>query len=168
MSHYIKNIVNDIVKKYNTNNPFELANFLNIKIIYSEKLIVTKGFFKKINRNKFIFLNSNLDEVTCKIVVAHELAHSVLHENENINVYNDALANIKGSRFEYEANIFVSHLLIEDEKLFELLDENLDYKSIMYTLGISYEILIFKLKELNKVGYSFNIPSLPKSKFLKD
>ena len=79
----IKLRVLNLIARHRTRNPFKLARLLNIEIVY-EDLGEVRGFFKKILRRKFIFINNKLSEFDQKLVCAHELGHAVLHSSNRI------------------------------------------------------------------------------------
>ena len=78
MNSNIPKIVSSLIKKYNTRDPYSLAQYLNIEII-EYNLSNAYGMYRLVKRNKFIFINNNLDDTTKKFVLAHELGHAVLH-----------------------------------------------------------------------------------------
>jgi len=108
----IKKTVLYYIRKYNTRNPFEIADFLDI-VIVQKPLGNTYGFYKYIKRNKVIFINKSLPQTQKNVVCAHELGHAILHPKQNC-------AFIKGytlfslDRLEVEANLFASELLIDE------------------------------------------------------
>jgi Zn-dependent peptidase ImmA (M78 family) len=113
MREDIEKIVNKLVKKHKTRNPYILCEKLGIHIRY-KPFKDLKGFYKKILKTKYIVLNNNLDKETEIIVLSHELGHAILHSNasigfmrENFMHYNEIL--------EKEANIFVEELLFNDD-----------------------------------------------------
>ena len=57
MKSNIKKIVSNLIKKYNTNDPYILANYLDIEVIEHD-LASAYGMYKLVKRNKFIFLNN--------------------------------------------------------------------------------------------------------------
>lgn len=103
----IKSLIDDLLKKYKTSNPFYLSNYLNI---YIKETDVDPDVFKArlyfIGSKKGILLNSNLDNKTKKILVAHELGHAILH-HDFFNYYNYSCSE----EIEYEANLFALELL---------------------------------------------------------
>lgn len=109
----IKRKVDKLIKDFQTRDPFKLAKFLKIKIIYAD-LGETRGFFKKILRRKFIFINENLTDFEKKLVCAHELAHSILHCSKQLQFLLDNTNMIKRGALEKEANEFVKFLLLEN------------------------------------------------------
>ena len=115
----IKLRVLNLIARHRTRNPFKLARLLNIEIVY-EDLGEVRGFFKKILRRKFIFINNKLSEFDQKLVCAHELGHAVLHSSNRIQFLIDNTKLLRKSRIEDEANLFASWLLFpEDDVEFE-------------------------------------------------
>lgn len=125
--------VRNLIEKYGTSNPFKICSYLKINIIYSD-LGSIKGYYKKCLRKKFIILNENLNEFDKKLVVSHELGHTILHNDKNISFMKRMLMP-KNSIYEQQANLFAK----------ELLKEDLEY---IYSSSINFEILedIKKLK----------------------
>ncbi|MFR2840661.1 MAG: ImmA/IrrE family metallo-endopeptidase [Zhenhengia sp.] len=72
--------VKNLINRHETRDPKRIAKDLNIHVRYLP-YETTKGYFIKIKGNKFIIINSNLDEVTQTIVLAHELGHALLHSD---------------------------------------------------------------------------------------
>jgi Zn-dependent peptidase ImmA (M78 family) len=78
----IKEIVRQLIKKYKSNDPFQIAKEKNIIILFAE-LGATLGFYNSYKRIQFIHLNNQLDEMMQRFVCAHELGHAVLHPRSN-------------------------------------------------------------------------------------
>lgn len=70
--------VKNLIKRHFTNNPFEIAENLKIKVMFGETPKGINGIRKTILRRKFIYINENLEEWQQKAVLCHELAHFVL------------------------------------------------------------------------------------------
>lgn len=68
-----------LVKKYGSTNPFFIAKEMGIKIILSN-LGEIDGYYIRIKKSRFIFLHEKLSEKKIYEVMAHELAHAVLHK----------------------------------------------------------------------------------------
>lgn len=111
----IKEIVKKLIRKHKTNNPFELAACLEIKIMY-EPLGCIKGFYQMCPKNKIIHINEDLSEKDKHIVCAHELGHAILHTKLNILFLEHNTFCVK-NRYEREANKFAAELLIRDDLL---------------------------------------------------
>lgn len=111
----IKKIVKRLIKKYNTDNVYELINILKIKLFelpFEEEI----GMYRFLKNNKVIIISENLDEITKKFILTHELGHAILHRKENC-FYLKHNTFTKVSTYEVEANRFAAELLIDDEEL---------------------------------------------------
>lgn len=82
----IKKYVLNIVAKYQTIDPFEIARQKNIIVLF-EDLGNTLGFYNTYKRFKFIHINNQINETTQRFVCAHELGHAVLHPKANTPSY---------------------------------------------------------------------------------
>lgn len=102
--------VRNLIKKYGTNNPFELANELNIATLQLDLPKSIRGFLVKALRRKFIVLNKDLPYNVQKIVVSHELGHAILHKGYGYYLHADMSYYVPSKR-EKEANEFAIHLL---------------------------------------------------------
>jgi len=114
----IKEIANHLSKKYKTNDPFVLKDYLKIKTYKWDFPEDTKGLYLYDKRQKFIFLNQSDCYDEQKITCGHEIGHSVIHTNVNyIFMKSHTLFNM--NRFEKEANIFCVEFLIPDSRIQE-------------------------------------------------
>lgn len=105
------------IRKYNTNNPAEIASYLGITILNMPFEDMAAGFYKMINRRKYIFLNSDItDEPFLRVVLAHELGHAIMHPKENC-AFMKSKTLLLTSRIETQANTFAAYLLIDDDML---------------------------------------------------
>ena len=86
----IKLRVKNLIEKYNTRNPYELC-IRKKKTIISLELGKPKGWFQKVLRRKYIFLNKKLDEYSKLIVLCHEFftqfRKNWIYENEFFKLY---------------------------------------------------------------------------------
>lgn len=105
----IRNLVDEIVIKYNSINPYILAVNLDIFI---QETNINPDYFKAriylIDDNLGIMINENFDLRTKKYLLAHELGHALLHR-DHINIYGDN--GISSEKCEYEANLFALELM---------------------------------------------------------
>lgn len=111
----IKNIVNNLVNKYNTRDVYELCDCLGLKIMY-EDLGNIKGFYQGCLDSQIIHINFNLDDKEKKIVAAHELGHAMLHNELNILFLESNTYFVK-NKYENEANKFAIEVLLQDTDL---------------------------------------------------
>lgn len=166
-SSYIMERANAVVQKYGTRNPFELAEALNIDVCF-EDVGGLLGMYTIIKRNRFIIINNGNSDELAKLVCAHELGHDRLHRDmlSSDGMYEFSIYDVT-ARPEYEANAFAAHLLIDTNELMELLPCGYTVSEMAANLSVDENILLIKLNELNKCGYSLNMPYIPKGNFLR-
>ena len=70
-----------LARKYKSNDPFEIAEALDIEVLERSDFKRQKGAFKVILNNSFIFINANLSDEMKRLVCAHELGHALLHRS---------------------------------------------------------------------------------------
>lgn len=114
MNDYVKRVVMNLKRKYKTNCPYELAEYLNIVLII-EPLGKPLGMYNYINKNKVIWINSSITEDEIRYVLAHEIGHAVLHPKSSC--FFSSVKNINISKKEYEANLFAAELLINERNI---------------------------------------------------
>jgi Zn-dependent peptidase ImmA (M78 family) len=113
----IKRLVNQLVLKHRTNNPFKIAAQKNIVVLF-EPLGNVMGYFNTYKRIPLIHLNTNSEEREQRFTCSHELGHAIQHPNVNTPfLKRHTLQSI--DRIEREANEFAVELLIPDELLLE-------------------------------------------------
>lgn len=118
MKNKIRRIIAYYMKKYDTNDPYVLADYLNVIVMYMP-LGNTAGYYKYIKRRKYVFVNSDIeDDNYRRVVMAHELGHAILHRTENCAFIKKHTLMLT-SRIEQEANFFAAYLLITDDMLNE-------------------------------------------------
>jgi Zn-dependent peptidase ImmA (M78 family) len=116
-THDIKQLVAYYVRKFNTRDPFELADYLHVEVI-TGPLGSRSGCYMFLKNHKCVFLNEDLEEYERMLVMAHELAHSIMHRKENCYfIRNKTL--LLTSRIETEANTFAAELLIPDDLIYD-------------------------------------------------
>ena len=115
----IPKLVSYLKRKYGTDDPEEIADYLGVTIIRMPLEDVVAGFYKLLKRRKYIFLNSDIDDdVFLRVVLAHELGHAIMHPKENC-AFMKSKTLLLTSRIEKQANIFAAFLLIDDDMLEE-------------------------------------------------
>lgn len=144
MNKSIKKIVTNLIKKYKTNDPFELADYLDCIVIVKDLDANIRGFYQYFQRNRIMYINNNLLEHEQRIVCAHELGHAILHTKLNILFLENNTHFIK-NRYETEANTFAAELLINNEILQQY--QNLTLEQIAAAENIPIDLLKLKLKK---------------------
>ena len=84
LKYIIEDTVKKLIKKYNTRNPFELASYLNIKVLEEPLGKHIRGFYQLCPKNKIIHINQDLEHNEKIFICSHELGHAVLHTKLNI------------------------------------------------------------------------------------
>lgn len=138
----IKEKVQHTVKKYKTRDPYELAERMGI-IINRCELGKIRGYYYYAYRIKQIFLNCNLSKEQETFVLAHEIAHSVLHPTANTPFLKESTF-LSVDKMELEANKFAMELLLPDAELHQYQDLTLDQLSRM--LGYNKFLIELRLK----------------------
>lgn len=126
------------IKKYATNDPFEIAEQKGIVVIY-EKLGSALGYYNSYKRIRFIHINEDINEKLAKFVCAHELGHSILHPDANapfmkVNTF------LSIDRIEVEANTFAVELLLTDKVIYEHKDINMTLNEIASLYCVPKEV----------------------------
>lgn len=93
----IEHKVLSLVRKFGTSNPYEIAKELDINLLETD-LGEVKGYYTKIRRIKFIFINENLSKNEKIFTMAHELGHAVLH-------YNTSTPHLLSMKYRYTSKI---------------------------------------------------------------
>jgi Predicted Zn peptidase len=139
--HWIRNLI----KKFDTNNPLEIAEQLNIMILY-EDLENLNGYYSCLLNRKFIHINNKLTKHMKKFVIAHELGHALLHENNN-TPFIKYFSFININRLENEANIFAVNLLISDEDIESYKFAEYTVEQIAMICGLPKELIELRLNK---------------------
>ncbi|MGM7634212.1 ImmA/IrrE family metallo-endopeptidase [Bacillus sp. Hm123] len=139
----IKREVKQLTKKYKTNNPYEIAAAKNIYVIERDLHESIYGFYKYIRKNKFIFINSNIQQTLKPFTCAHELGHSEMHPRVN-TPFLKANTLFTIDKIEVEANKFAVELLLPDEELYQYQHTNLSIHEISELYGIPRDLAHLK------------------------
>ena len=105
----VKRLVDSLVRKYNTRNPFEIINNLNVIVVFYP-LHGVKGFYQYFQRNNIIYIDESLSYHERLFVCAHELGHMLLHKKSNA-IFMDSRTQLNTTKYELEANRFAMDLL---------------------------------------------------------
>ncbi len=101
--------------RFNTQNPFLIADQLGITIRYSKlNKNASQGYcLKPPNIPPVIILNSSFEDMRSQVIFcAHELCHAIFHDG-SCNHFNDD--NLVQLQQEYEANLFAVALLFDHD-----------------------------------------------------
>lgn len=142
MKKNIKSTVAYFVNKYDTRNPFEIADRLKIEYIIGP-MGSYSGCYLYLKRHRCIFLSDELPVHELNFVMAHELGHAILHRTENCYFIRNKTF-LSTERIEREANTFASELLIPDT----LILENPGYNKSQLARLAGYNEMIMNFKTL--------------------
>ena len=137
----IKNLANQLVKKYGLRDPLEITLAKGIMLL-EEDLGEVYGYSHTYKRQSFIHLNKNCSLKTKRLVCAHELGYLLIHPKEEIHVVTNSSLEPKDD-FERYAKIFAAHLLISDEMIKEY--EGKSAEDMAKCLDLSLEFIRIKL-----------------------
>ena len=141
----VNNTIFRLTKKYNTSDPFELADALKISVFF-EELGTINGYYNKPLRMKQIHINQNLSERDAKFTCAHELGHAILHPNAS-TPFLRSKTFLSVDKLETEANTFAVNLLIPDETILENLNYTTDQLSRL--LGYNRKLIELRLESFD-------------------
>lgn len=146
MQKDIKKLIAYYVSKYNTRNPFEIADYLGI--LYQIGNIGCSGCYMFLKNHRYIFISENLSEPETQMVMAHELGHAILHRKENCYfIRNQTL--LLNSKNEKEANLFAAELLIPNEIILE--NYNFTVNQLSRLLGYDEKLIEIRLESYRQL-----------------
>ena len=157
-----------LVQRYGTRDPFQIARELGITVLFCDGFGSLKGMYRVIKRNRYIFLNKDLDERMLRIVCSHELGHDQLHRKlAQTNSLHEFMLYDMTTKPEYEANIVAAEILIDSD---ELLDYIYTYRysaeQIARAMDTDINLVALKIAHLTEIGYGLR-PIEHRSDFLR-
>ena len=110
----IKDIVDELTARYETTDPIQLCRALGIHLLQAE-IQPIKGHYTKSNRIKMITTAYSLSDKEKSIVIAHELGHSILHNDISTTFYH-TFTKLNVARIENEVNVFAMYLTLKNHE----------------------------------------------------
>ncbi|OEC02154.1 hypothetical protein GY31_09025 [Lysinibacillus sphaericus] len=138
----IKSIVNQLIEKYGTNDPFKLAEYMGVLIVF-EPLGNTFGYYNKHFRVPMIHINENADRKLQIFICGHELGHYIQHEDINTSFLKKHTL-FSTDKIEIEANTFALELLLPDDLFLEQNDSSFTIYDAIEEKGVPLELLSLK------------------------
>ncbi|MBY6797110.1 ImmA/IrrE family metallo-endopeptidase [Clostridium botulinum] len=140
--NWIDNILDGLKDTYDTNNIYELYDYLEIKIIKLEPSnILLRGNESLYNRNYFgneiVLIRNDLNLEYERFILANELGHALLHVQTYKAAFNKNLINY--GKLEKQANYFAFKLLNLELNPIEF--EGFTINQIASCLEVPYESL---------------------------
>lgn len=141
----IKRLADSLVRKYNTRNPFEIIDNLNVILVFYP-LHGVKGFYQYFQRNNIIYIDEALSNKEKLFVCAHELGHMLLHKKSNA-IFMDSRTQFNTTKYELEADRFAIDLLLPDADI----EEHLDFSTAQFArlFGYGKKLIELRLKDFN-------------------
>lgn len=145
----IKDIVTGLVETYNTNNPFEICDYLGIKIIRSNLGNEINGFFQRTKDGyEIIHLNLKLNDNESNYTCAHELGHAIMHTDLSIGFFIENRLQVK-NRYEIQADNFAAELLLPNILSCEYTDMNIEQLSSYF--GVPIDLISYKYRKESNI-----------------
>ena len=143
MNDYVRKKALAYRRKFNTSDPFKLADALGIEVMICD-IGSRLGCYMYLKRSKCIWINESLEGNERTFVMAHEVGHAILHPKENCYfLRNQTLLNTK---IEREANTFAVEFLIPDDVILEAKANGYTVDQLSRILGYEKELIELRLK----------------------
>ncbi len=160
-----------IKRRYGARDLFRLCDAMGIRVVIHDTALSVRDF-KGLSMIKFrvpvILLNSGMKEDLTRVVLAHEIGHSVLHrELAALRGFHDFDLFGMKDRTEYEANVFAAELLLDSDEVLDVLNKDVTFFGAAQLLRVPPELLDFKFRVLKHQGYAVTPPMLEAGTFLK-
>ena len=119
----LKQLIADLRDRYGFEedrpDPVALAEAMHVRVRYFP-LGDLRGFYLVLNDIPFIAIDRDIPEALQRVVCAHELGHHLLHHEEaSRGFFDDYDLYRMENRFERDANLFASLLLLPDRAVEE-------------------------------------------------
>ena len=102
--------------------------------------------YKVIGRVSFIWLHDDLDEITEKVVLMHEIGHHIFHRRIAASTFQEFSLYDMAGKPEMEANIFAANMLISDKSLIELAEDHYTSEQASVMLGLPHQLVLIKIQ----------------------
>ena len=144
-----------LVKRFATREPVKIAEGLGIEVLYCDHFGPLKGMYRIIKRNRFIFLNKDMNERMMRIVCAHEIGHDQLHR---YLARGDGLQEFMlydmTTKPEYEANIVAAEILLDSREILNyVFTDHYSAEEIARCMNTDINLVALKIAHLNELGY---------------
>ena len=100
--------------------------------------------------HRLIFLNPRMEHYLRQMVIAHELGHDAEHRDRakesKDGLKEFTLFQMKDTT-EYEANAFASHILLDNEEVYDLARSGYDVVQIAQQMGSDINLMLIKCRK---------------------
>lgn len=146
-----KALAQRLVAKYNTRDPFKIAEELGIIVVFAP-LAELRGMRQHVKRRTIIYINSDLDEHQQRLVCGHELGHHFLHRGMN-RVFMDCGTYMVTGRYEKEAHQFSVDLIFSDYELQDFLEHPITDAAAY--MGVPLHIAEYRMHSVQPQLYDY-------------
>ena len=157
-------------KKYNTRDPFEFLEAINVRVDFTHEFPKNglKGFCTIFNHTRYVVINAFLCEEEQRVVAGHEAGHIILHMDDlKVGAFRDNDIYMAKSRKEREANFFAADFLISDDDVLDAMKAcDANFFTVAHALCIPEPFFAFKLYSMVERGYTMKMPIDLDSTFL--
>ncbi|NWL89980.1 ImmA/IrrE family metallo-endopeptidase [Paenibacillus sp. 79R4] len=107
-------VIEQLIRKFKTNDPFEICDRLNIDVCFCDLGENTRGLYYRKLRRRYIAIHEDLDDFWKLFVCAHELGHDRLHPGVS-RFFLDEHSFFSAGKLERQANQFSLKLLTDGQ-----------------------------------------------------
>jgi len=151
----IYDMVEELKQKYGSSDPFELCDYLSIKVLILP-LGTLKGLYTFVDDTPVILISSAIKRIPQLLVCGHELGHHILHSNIAMNgsLREFTFFNMR-DKTEAEANRFMANLNIDDDELDSLFRDGKSVSEAAQILCFPEELVNIKISDMVRRGYKY-------------
>jgi len=113
-----------------------------------------KAMYTQISQFKLITINSDMTNDEVEIVLPHEIGHVALKHKADLPLLDHRLLNT-ANEMEISANFFSADYKIEDNDVFGLAKDGVDFFTIAKILRVYSGLLVYKYHSMSARGYEF-------------
>jgi len=151
----IYDMVEELKQKYGSSDPFELCDYLSIKVLILP-LGTLKGLYTFVDDTPVILISSAIKRIPQLLVCGHELGHHILHSNIAMNgsLREFTFFNMR-DKTEAEANRFMANLNIDDDELDSLFRDGKSVSEAAQILCFPEELVNIKISDMVRRDYKY-------------
>lgn len=167
-------LAHKIIKKCDgCRDPEVIYQCLGIELEDSFDLANLKGMYSSADRHRTIYLHKRLEGYLRKFVLMHEICHDQIPEHRRRArrmPYKEIQFFGGTNKSEREANSVAAHVLIEDNRMLELIREGYTTQEIAAALYVPEDLLLIAIEDYCVIHPEFkaNLPRSGRGNYLKD
>jgi Zn-dependent peptidase ImmA (M78 family) len=163
-----------IIKKCDgSRDPEVIYQCLGIELEDTFDLANLKGMYSSADRHRTIYLHKRLTGYLRRFVLMHEICHDQIPEHRKRArrmPYKEIQFFGGANQSEREANSVAAHVLIDDEKMVNLIMEGNTAQAIAAELYVPEDLLLIAIEDYHKLHPDFivRLPRSGRGNYLKD